>query len=80
MSNPLHYDVYDNDELILTNVTRMDLEKYFNCTFCSLAKYDANGVKYRGRYTIILRENDQTGESWEDAFKREWDETVKLFK
>lgn len=81
MGSLCYYDVFDDGELILENVTRKDIESHFNAVIPNLTIYDADGIKYRGIYTIIKKnEGVKKVDTFEAFFSEEWTNAVKPFK
>lgn len=72
------YNVYDNGELIMANVTFRDIAKKIGCSTISIPNYIENGTKYAGRYTFGLCEEQP--ETKETAFSKKWNATVAPFK
>ena len=71
------YNVYDNDELIMKDVTRKQIVEALGCTTINIPTYAEEKVKYKKRYTFEVAGSDEKEES---AFEREWNKTVRLFR
>ena len=76
------YNVYDNGELIMKNVTFRDIAKQIGCSTISIPCYIDSGNKYAGRYTFEFYEAEKTEEPErrETAFEKEWNAAVAPFK
>ena len=73
------YNVYDNGNLILENVTQRMIVNTLGCTTISIPKYAEERMKWQKRYSFE-RCGVETPETIETAFAREWNAVVALFK
>ena len=73
------YNVYDDGKLIIENQTHREIAKQIDCRTVSISKYAESGAKHAGRYTFEVVESVEP-ETREDAFAKEWNAAVALFK
>lgn len=75
------YNVYDNRNLILENVTRVEMLKVVDCSKIKIQDYIDEGRTYKGRYTF---EYGDAGEKYnaaqQVAFEERWKEVVAPFR
>lgn len=82
MPKKFTYNVYDRGELILENVTRVEINKALRMVVPNqLVHYAERGHKYLDRYTFEFANLSELAEGDADAeFIKEWTEAVKPFK
>lgn len=73
------YNVYDNGELIMKDVTHREIAKEIGCSTISIPAYIEAGNRYAGRYTFELSGVAEPN-NVETAFAKEWNAAVALFK
>lgn len=74
------YNVYDNGELVLEEVTHRVVVNALGCPTINVAMYAIQGTKYKHRYLFELCGTEGTRAAVDPKFEREWNAAVALFK
>lgn len=74
------YNVYDNGELILTNVTTAEIKEALGFAPPSIPQYVGTGHRFKGRYTFKWGKPVETVDQTLLEFKKEWEEAIAPFK
>lgn len=76
-----HYNVYDNGELILENVTPKEIREAIGENIQNVTVYASSGHKFKGRYTFESANDDTIVKTQSElAFEKEWAEAVDPLK
>lgn len=73
------YNVYDNGNLVLENVTSRVIINTLGCTI-SLPRYAEEKTKWKGRYTFESCGVEEKVAAVDPIFENEWNAAVALFK
>lgn len=73
------YNVYDNGNLVLENVTSRVIINTLGCSI-SIPRYAEEKTKWKGRYTFESCGAEELPAAVDPKFEREWNAAVALFK
>ena len=74
------YNVYDNGDLILENVSSYEIREHIGEKSLNIAVYANNGHKFKGRYTFEIIDEIDAKRQEEIEFINAWTEAVRPFK
>ena len=75
MGKKAYYNVYEDDRLIMENVTKKEITERLPCSLRSLEHYLGSRKKMDGKYSFEIYEKEA-----KPVFEEKWDEAVAPFK